>query len=115
MVLDKQGGPNWFKNWCVAPIIVDPDKDEVYFTPLYYTMAHFSKFMRPKAVKIGCNIDSKELMATAVSNPDGSTALVVFNPTEQIQTIKIHFNNQLRTISINAAALQTVMIKPKNK
>jgi glucosylceramidase len=54
-------------------------------------------------------------MATAVSNPDGSTALVVFNPTEQIQTIKIHFNNQLRTISINAAALQTVMIKPKNK
>ena len=21
MVLDRQGGPNWFKNWCVAPII----------------------------------------------------------------------------------------------
>ncbi len=33
MVLDKQGGPNWFKNWCVAPVIVDPDTDEVYFTP----------------------------------------------------------------------------------
>jgi glucosylceramidase len=112
MVLDKQGGPNWFKNWCIAPIIVDPDKDEVYFTPLYYTMAHFSKFIRPNAVKIGCNIDNKELMATAVSNPDESIALVIFNPTEQIQTIKIHFNNQLKTISINANALQTVMIKP---
>ena len=37
MVLDKQGGPNWFKNWCVAPVIVDPEADEVYFTPLYYT------------------------------------------------------------------------------
>jgi glucosylceramidase len=23
MVLDKQGGPNWFKNWCVAPVIVN--------------------------------------------------------------------------------------------
>ena len=22
MVLDRQGGPNWFKNWCVAPVIV---------------------------------------------------------------------------------------------
>ena len=32
MVLDKQGGPNWFKNWCVAPVIVDTDEDEVYFT-----------------------------------------------------------------------------------
>ena len=29
MVLDRQGGPNWFKNWCVAPVIVDADSDEV--------------------------------------------------------------------------------------
>ena len=47
MVLDKQGGPNWFKNWCVAPIIVDPENDDVYITPIYYTMAHFSKYIRP--------------------------------------------------------------------
>ncbi|MFZ4059369.1 MAG: glycoside hydrolase family 30 protein, partial [Ferruginibacter sp.] len=31
MVLDRQGGPNWFKNWCTAPVIVDPEKDEIYF------------------------------------------------------------------------------------
>jgi glucosylceramidase len=41
MVLDRQGGPNWFKNWCVAPVIVDPEQDEVYFTPL---LLHFSPF-----------------------------------------------------------------------
>lgn len=112
MVLDKQGGPNWFKNWCVAPVIVDPDKDEVYFTPLYYTMAHFSKFIRPQAVKIGCEIDSKELMATAASNPDGTIAVVVFNPTEVVHTVKLLLNNQVQIISINALALQTVIIKP---
>jgi glucosylceramidase len=111
MVLDKQGGPNWFKNWCVAPIIVDADIDEVYFTPLYYTMAHFSKFMRPGAVKIGCDINNKELMATAVLNPDGSIALAILNPTEQIQTIKINSNNQTEIISISANAIQTVVIK----
>ena len=49
LVLDKQGGPNWFKNWCVAPVIVDPENDEIYFTPLYYIMAHFSKYIRPNA------------------------------------------------------------------
>ena len=112
MVLDKQGGPNWFKNWCVAPVIVDPDKDEVYFTPLYYTMAHFSKFIRPQAVKIGCEIDNKELMATAASNPDGTIAVVVFNPTEVVHTVKLLLNNQVQIISINALALQTVIIKP---
>ena len=49
MVLDTQGGPNWAKNWCIAPIIVDPEKDEVYYTPLYYVMKHFSKHIRPGA------------------------------------------------------------------
>lgn len=112
MVLDKQGGPNWFKNWCVAPVIVDPEKDEVYFTPLYYVMAHFSKFMRPGAIKIGCTIDNAALMATAVQNPDGSIALVVFNPTDEDQNLDIQLNNHKKTSSIQAKALQTMVIKP---
>ena len=112
MVLDKQGGPNWFKNWCTAPIIVDAEKDEVYFTPLYYTMAHFSKFIRPGAVKIGCTINDKNLLATAVKNPDGSIAIVVFNPTPGKQHLEIKFNNKLKAISISSNALQTIIIKP---
>ncbi len=111
MVLDTQGGPNWFKNWCVAPVIVDTTKDEVYFTPLYYTMAHFSKFMRPGAVKIGCTINHKELMATAVKNPDGTIAVVVFNPTSEKHSLEIKLNNKTEIISIDAKALQTVIIK----
>ena len=112
MVLDTQGGPNWFKNWCVAPIIVDPEKDEVYFTPLYYVMAHFSKFMRPGAVKIGCSINSKEVVATAVQNPDKSIALVIFNPSEKEYTLDIQLFNTKNSISINAKALQTIVFKP---
>lgn len=112
MVLDRQGGPNWFKNWCVAPVIVDPEKDEVYFTPLYYVMAHFSKFMRPGAVKIGCTISNNELMTTAVKNPDGSIAIAIFNPTDKELSIELNFNNQKKNSSISAKALQTVVIKP---
>jgi glucosylceramidase len=112
MVLDKEGGPNWFKNWCVAPVIVDVEKDEVYFTPLYYTMAHFSKFMRPGAVKIGCEINNKDVLVTAVKNPDGKIALAIFNPTEKIQAIRIKNSNKTKNISISAKALQTVVIKP---
>lgn len=111
MVLDTQGGPNWFKNWCVAPVIVDPEKDEVYFTPLYYTMAHFSKFMRPGAIKIGCTINHKDLMATAVKNPDGTIAVVVFNPTAEKQSLELKLNDKIKIISIDAKALQTVIIK----
>ena len=111
MVLDEQGGPNWFKNWCVAPVIVDIKKDEVYFTPLYYVMSHFSKFMRPGAVKIGCTINHKDIVATSVKNPDGSIAVAIFNPTNEIKTIEIKMNNNKKIISISAKALQTVVIK----
>lgn len=112
MVLDRQGGPNWFKNWCVAPVIVDDKNDEVYFTPLYYVMAHFSKFMRPGAFKIGCTLNNKEIIATAVKNLDGTIAIAVFNPTERIQTIAIQLNKKNKKITIDANALQTIIIKP---
>ena len=112
MVLNRQGGPNWFKNWCVAPIIVDDKNDEVYFTPLYYAMAHFSKFMRPGAIKIGCEINSKELVATAVKNPDATIAVAIFNPTDIKHNIQIMLHNKKTTISIDAKALQTIIIKP---
>lgn len=111
MVLDTQGGPNWFKNWCVAPVIVNPDKDEVYFTPLYYVMAHFSKFMRPGAVKIGCEINHKEVMATAVQNPDGSIVIALFNPTDDKFSISVNLKTEVKQITIDSKALQTIVIK----
>ena len=113
MVLDKQGGPNWFKNWCAAPVLVDPETDEVYLTHLYYTMAHFSKFMRPGAVKIGCEINTKEVVSTAVQNPDGTIAVAIFNPTDKNYSVELKLDNKSTIISISAKALQTIIINSK--
>lgn len=111
MVLNKQGGPNWFKNWCTAPVIVDEEKDEVYFTPLYYTMAHFSKFIRPGAVRIGFEYADEELMVTAAQNPDGSIAVVVFNPAETERAVTVSAKGQAVNTIIHASAIQTLLIK----
>ncbi|MDP5157619.1 MAG: glycosyl hydrolase family 30 [Flaviramulus sp.] len=111
MVLDKKGGPNWFKNWCIAPVIVDPENDEVYFTPIYFTMAHFSKYIRPNAKVIGVENSDKNLMVTAAENPDGSTIVVIFNETENRSSINLLLNNKSVEFSINAKAIQTVIIK----
>ena len=110
MVLDKQGGPNWFKNWCVAPILVDPEKDEVYFTPLYYTMAHFSKYIRPNAQVIGLESTDKELQVTAAKNPDGTIAVIVFNEGKKEKNFKVRLGTKETSIRINAQALQTIVI-----
>jgi glucosylceramidase len=113
MVLDTKGGPNWFENWCVAPVIVDPEKDEVYLTPLYYTMAHFSKFIRPGAERIGFDNSDKDLMVTAAKNPDGSIAVVVFNQDSESKNFNISLNDNSIDLQISGQAIQTVMV-PKS-
>jgi len=110
MVLDRQGGPNWFKNWCIAPVIVDPEADEVYFTPLYYTLAHFSKFIRPGAVRIGFEIEDKTMQVTAVQHPDGSIAVVVFNPGENEKHITLSMEGKTTSLKISNKAIQTILI-----
>ncbi|WP_425290169.1 glycoside hydrolase family 30 protein [Aquimarina spongiae] len=111
MVLDRQGGPNWFKNWCVAPVIVDPDTDEVYFTPLYYTMVHFSKYIRPEAKIIEVNHSDSEIMVTAAKNLNGSITVIVFNPTAKSKQFSLILDEKSKDISINAQAIQTIVIK----
>lgn len=110
MVLNKQGGPNWFKNWCAAPVLVDEEADEVYFTPLYYTMAHFSKYIRPGAKRIGFDNPDKELQVTAAQNPDGSIAVIAFNETEKEKTFELTLNDSKQLVKISAKAIQTIIV-----
>ncbi len=110
MVLDRQGGPNWFKNWCAAPVIVDPDADEVYFTPLYYVMAHFSKFIRPGAEVIALENSNKDLQITAAQNPDGTIAVVVFNEGNDTQSFSLEHNSLSENMTIDGQTLQTILI-----
>lgn len=115
MVLDRQGGPNWFENWCVAPVIVDPEQDEVYFTPLYYTMAQFSRYIRPGAKRIAFENTSDKLMVTAAQNPDDSIVVMVLNMGNQAKDFRVVLNDKTAMISISARALQTVVIPVKDK
>ena len=110
MVLDRQGGPNWFKNWCLAPVIVDPDKDEVYFTPIFYTLTHFSKYIRPGAKRIGFANTNEALMVTAAENEDGSVVVVVFNEGEENHEFELKLQGKTTRASISGNAIQTILI-----
>ena len=111
MVLDKQGGPNWANNWCTAPVIADTVNNEVYFTPLYYTIAHFSKFIRPGAVRIGFECLDNELMVTAVQNTDQTIAVIVFNPSVMEKVYQIAIKKENFNASIQPKSIQTIILK----
>ncbi len=112
MVLDTKGGPNWAENYCTAPIHVNPLTDDVYYTPIYYTMAHFSKYIRPGAKVIDMDFAAENLLATAAKNPDGSIAVVVLNPAEEARRYSLTIGGLSRAVEISPQALQTLVIPP---
>ena len=111
MVLDRQGGPNWANNWCLAPVLVDPDADEVYYTPLYYAMVHFSRWIRPGAKVLEVACPEGELMATAVRNPDASLVVVLLNLGDAAVGIDLSIDGKTYSLAISGEAIQTVIIK----
>jgi glucosylceramidase len=112
MVLDDKGGPNLAQNWCIAPVLVKPEKNEVYYTPLYYVLSHFSKFIRPGAQRIGFEMNQKNLMATALQNKDGSYVLVVLNQNKKPQNLNVILGQQSVNFTIDQQALQTIVLNP---
>ena len=111
MILNTRGGPNHARNFCLAPVLVDSGHDRIYYTPLYYSIAHFSRFIRPGAVRIGLAGHDENLMATAFRNPDESLAIVIFNLTEEPVTYSLQGAGFSQSVKIKGQALQTILIR----
>jgi len=46
ILLDQNGGPNHVGNFCFSPIHGDTSTGELIYTPSYYFIGHFSKFIK---------------------------------------------------------------------
>ena len=109
MILSNKGQPNPYDNFNSAPVLINPVTDEVIYTPLYYLLSHFSRFIRPKAYRIGVEGDEMERIAcTAALNVDGSIAVVVFNKTIEPIEILLTLKSKTHKIQIAPRALQTI-------
>jgi glucosylceramidase len=72
-------------------------------------MSHFSKFIRPGAVRIGFDSDDDELMVTALQNPDGSKVVVLLNMSDEAKPIQLNAEGTA-SFTIQAQALQTIVL-----
>ena len=86
LALDEKGGPNWVENYVDAAVIVNATANEFYKQPMFYTLAHFAKFIRPGSEILEYNVtkpdeDSenaiKLLMVQRPENSNGYGAVVL--------------------------------------
>ncbi|MCV4233675.1 glycosyl hydrolase [Virgibacillus sp. LDC1] len=85
MALDEKNGPTvpgFGKSTCRGIVTVNQQTKELTYTLDYYALAHFSKVIRPKAVRIASTSD-ESIRSVAFKNTDGSIAVVMFNDSEQ--------------------------------
>ncbi|CAB3404876.1 unnamed protein product [Caenorhabditis bovis] len=81
LVLDAQGGPSFFNVFADAPIIAFPNVSQFYKQPMFYAIAHFSRFIQPGAYRIdhSFNVIELEVRSAVFQNPDGSKVVILLN------------------------------------
>lgn len=109
ILLDENGGPNHVGNFCFAPIHGDIEKGELIYTPTYYYIGHFSKFVKPGAKRVSTSCSRSFLESTTFINEDGSFATVVMNGTDEKIDYKLYVVDQVIKLSIPARAMQTIV------
>lgn len=109
ILLDETGGPNHVGNFCFAPIHADTRTDELIFTPTYYYIGHFSKFIRPEAKRVSTVSSRSALLSTGFINTDGKMVTVVMNQTDNDILYKVYIELQAIELTIPAHAMQTIV------
>lgn len=81
LVLDEAGGPNWVENYVDAPIIVNAEKGEFYKQPMYYALAHFSKYIPRGSIRIdaSASVLALDVNTAAFLRPDGAITVILHN------------------------------------
>ena len=109
-ILDETGGP-----WAVSPVHGNPDPNvqhplviinksthEITYTGTYYYLAHFSKFVRPGAVRVRTTGKASGVRVMSFLTPEGGIVAQVLNSNSSDSSITLVYKG--RSLRINAAA-----------
>lgn len=109
ILLDQNGGPNHVGNFCFAPIHADTTSGELIYTPSYYYIGHFSKFIRPDAKRVSTAVSRSNLISTSFLNKDGKMVTVVMNQSDKNITYNLIIASEKTVVEIPANGIQTLV------
>jgi len=111
LIVDQTGGPvNNRSLGAAAPVVVDTDKKDYSLRSTFYTIEHFSKFIKRGAVRIGSSSYNDAVKVAAFSNPNGEIVVVILNTSDRDATPKIRMDNCTAEFNLPAKSLQTMVI-----
>jgi glucosylceramidase len=117
MILDQKGGP-----WLTSPIhgnpdpnvqhpvvIVDREKRQVTYTGLYYYLAHFSKFVRPGAVRIEVSGRAPKIRCLSFQSPKGQIVAELLNSSHSSTSVNLEFKGKILKVVLPPVSITTCL------
>jgi len=117
LILDEHGGP-----WAVSPIHGNPDPNaqhpvivinreshQVLYTGLYYYLAHFSKFVRPGAIRVDVNGSSAGVRVIAFKTPGDGMAVQMLNRRAAVATTTLQWRGRSLHIDLAPTSITTCL------
>ncbi len=116
IALDREGGPNHVGNFCGAPIMIDTENGEIYYTPIFDVLAQFSRSIRPGDMAVWTKqdrggLDADTLHACATINADGLLSVQLLNTSKVAVAYKLQIAEWYAEVIIPANAVQTVWVR----
>ena len=94
-----------------APIVVNHETGKIRFQSTYYYIGHFSRFIRPGAVRIASSVYTDKLETAAFLNPNGQIVAVVLNRQGEEQRMIIRYHDQIAETKIPGHSIVTYLLE----
>lgn len=108
MVLDETGLSSWY--WRQNSLItVDRAHGRFRLNPEYYVMMHFSRFVRPGAVRIAA--EAEGVLAEHVAafrNPDGGVVLLAGHFTDRPAIVRVDVDGETAALNMEPDSIYTI-------
>ena len=116
IALDLEGGPNWAKNVVDAPILIDAEAGDAYYrNPMFYYLGHFSKFIKPGSVRVGCSstapFTQSPMEAACFLTPADMVVVVVLNRdiTGHKYNVQVKGTDNFVNVDVDKHSIQTII------
>ena len=114
-ILDETGGP-----WAISPIhgnpdpnaqhpvvIIDKTTHEITYTGTYWYVAHFSKFVRPGAVRVETTGKTKGVRVITFQAPEGGYVAEVLNSLNESTDVNLESKGKTLHLTLPARSITT--------
>lgn len=94
---------------CHAPVLYDTKSKELVFTPIYYYIGHFSKYIERGAKRIATTKYCEQIYTVAFKNPDGKRILILMNTADTELPAVVRHEGVCTNLTLEAHSIATVI------